>query len=1227
MAWSSPYPPRPPPPPHPHPSPSPSPSSSSSYAPTAPRGPSPYPPLPPLAPAQRTSPSLSRSSTYLASLGPSRPPPSAPPTTTSFADAGMHGGGVNGAAGEWGFGAADGSRGWSGSSFSSSGARTNGSKPPVTGRPDLPHKSNSSPTPSLSSSNSGGNGNGSGAGRKLQKNRRASVQPPSSSSPASPAYPAAASFPAPYPYAAAPAPSRSPYPPYNAPPASAPTSPHLASSSSSFPSIMPPLTTVVSAPAGGAPYSATHSHALPSGPRRAPSSPYPPHPVQAFPTAPPPPPPGAGKVRRPNAGGEEEEERRRKRAQEEEARSPRRDTQLSCARQESLCAERARLASLAARDQALLDRTLEASAHERLRAEALERERERAEEAALRAAMEDSRREEEERRRRVEEAEREERGWVNGGDLLAESGAGKGKGKGRAVEEAAEGGEEEDIWAKREREALDLAMRLSMQESEHHRAGRVETSAEAFARLSRPRQAEAERAPSPNPHPLFEHPSASPPTASAAASSSSTANHTRYPSSSSSADAAHEDLPPPPAYEYPVHAPENDEPDDVIVGPGRPLPPPPPAPATAAGQVQPPMPPPGAAPATFHSPSHPSSSYNPSSSQPYPVYSRSSPPSTSTPSHSHHHPLFASASAFTADSYPPPSPVESLAPSTVLASAGSFASFASYASSDADDPPPPRAVQQQQPSPAAGAAPAAGAVMSSPEEVGAEEGDPFADEFSVAPADSAEEEEREPEQQQRQQQQHAREAPKDLFGAAWAARRASVAASLPSPPASAHHRSHSHSHPPPPTRRPPDLPLSSPSETATTSFSPRLSVVTDTGERSSSRGSSTASPSTATPGGASAEETPVAVTRRSPPLALFSVTSNSADASLLSPPPTASTSSTSTSASPLSTPSTAASFHSTPSHGGLVSVPSSLAPPLARSDVLDGVQWGFVDPERAAMHPPVEWAGEFPRAAQLSLAKDEGGEGQGRERYRCFAVEAKGWQSLLVYLMWHGNSRLEAAPSDLQLDKSNRGLQASLSLDFFRSFTTHAPRVRITLALLPLSHATPLSAAAAPNSPFSALPVDPPALESDCPSIRLALPAPLTLPLPLSAIATTLSHAHTASRQTLRVVEQGVIGGATFGGATGHSQLTARLLADRATLARAIDLFRKLNGERVEAPGRGVKVEDAEVSTLDRLKARLRRTKKVRVLEGGGGPGGGGTAATGGPLPEGAMLITPFSID
>ncbi|GAA5885133.1 hypothetical protein JCM6882_007244 [Rhodosporidiobolus microsporus] len=310
-----------------------------------------------------------------------------------------------------------------------------------------------------------------------------------------------------------------------------------------------------------------------------------------------------------------------------------------------------------------------------------------------------------------------------------------------------------------------------------------------------------------------------------------------------------------------------------------------------------------------------------------------------------------------------------------------------------------------------------------------------------------------------------------------------------------------------------------------------------------------------------------------------------------------------------------ASSASPPSRGGLVSVEAGTAPPIAREDVLNGVQWGFVNSGRAAMHPPLDGAGEFPRAAQMSSAEEDGG----KERYRCFSVEAKGWQSLLVYLMWHGNSRLEAAPSDLQLDKSNRGLQASLSLDFFRSFTTHAPRVRITLTLLPLSHATPLSAATAPNSHFSALPVDRPALESDCPSIRLALPAPLTLPLPLSAIATTLSHAHTASRERLRAVEKGV---------TEHSQQEAGLLADRATLARAIDLFGRLGGEKVEGAGADTSmVEEAEVSMMDRLKARLRRTKRATVLVGGRGAGGSGGSATGGSLPESAMLINPLTVE
>lgn len=87
----------------------------------------------------------------------------------------------------------------------------------------------------------------------------------------------------------------------------------------------------------------------------------------------------------------------------------------------------------------------------------------------------------------------------------------------------------------------------------------------------------------------------------------------------------------------------------------------------------------------------------------------------------------------------------------------------------------------------------------------------------------------------------------------------------------------------------------------------------------------------------------------------------------------------------------------TPSFGGVVldnpSNPQSFA---ASEYVLEGVRWGFVAIERASMHPPLDSKGAFPRGAQLSSAENE----EGKKEFLSFAIEAKTWDALLIFLMW-----------------------------------------------------------------------------------------------------------------------------------------------------------------------------------------------------------------------------------
>lgn len=89
------------------------------------------------------------------------------------------------------------------------------------------------------------------------------------------------------------------------------------------------------------------------------------------------------------------------------------------------------------------------------------------------------------------------------------------------------------------------------------------------------------------------------------------------------------------------------------------------------------------------------------------------------------------------------------------------------------------------------------------------------------------------------------------------------------------------------------------------------------------------------------------------------------------------------------------SYPNAPSFGGIVEDPTPSC--LATAEyVTEGIRWGFVSVERASLHPPLESRGAFPQGAQLSSATNE----EGKQQYMSFAIEAKSWSSLMVYLTW-----------------------------------------------------------------------------------------------------------------------------------------------------------------------------------------------------------------------------------
>lgn len=88
--------------------------------------------------------------------------------------------------------------------------------------------------------------------------------------------------------------------------------------------------------------------------------------------------------------------------------------------------------------------------------------------------------------------------------------------------------------------------------------------------------------------------------------------------------------------------------------------------------------------------------------------------------------------------------------------------------------------------------------------------------------------------------------------------------------------------------------------------------------------------------------------------------------------------------------------HLLPSEGGLVETSNLNATP--NEEVIRKVRFGFLPVTLAAryLHPPLKQQGSFPDIVVLSSQMVAG-----KAPYQCFAVEAKGWKSLLQYLMWY----------------------------------------------------------------------------------------------------------------------------------------------------------------------------------------------------------------------------------
>lgn len=195
--------------------------------------------------------------------------------------------------------------------------------------------------------------------------------------------------------------------------------------------------------------------------------------------------------------------------------------------------------------------------------------------------------------------------------------------------------------------------------------------------------------------------------------------------------------------------------------------------------------------------------------------------------------------------------------------------------------------------------------------------------------------------------------------------------------------------------------------------------------------------------------------------------------------------------------------------------------------------------------------------------------------------------------------RFAASPTDLQKDKAGRGLDGSLTVDVFRSYTQGSqPRVRCRVDLLP-----PLHGFDPAQSHYSV------ELDEGCPNISIPLPQTRRLPLSLAAVAEALAMAHSASRRAPHELVH----------------LAGRSVRD---LARAVDLAKRMAGEEVGAD------EDEVEREAHGMRRMMGRLKRLRMKGRGAGLVRGGADGTGvgrpleqvGRLPEGALMITPFGM-
>lgn len=320
--------------------------------------------------------------------------------------------------------------------------------------------------------------------------------------------------------------------------------------------------------------------------------------------------------------------------------------------------------------------------------------------------------------------------------------------------------------------------------------------------------------------------------------------------------------------------------------------------------------------------------------------------------------------------------------------------------------------------------------------------------------------------------------------------------------------------------------------------------------------------------------------------------------------------------------------------------------PTPHESVVEGIKYGKIQ----SLHDLPTSRGQFPDTLILTQYFSESP--QDKIEHPLVAIEAWSWDRLLTYLMWHGNSRIEAGPLDItQAEDDGLGSwQAGISVVFDEQEGETC--VRLVLELVAGNGDSQWSRNETSKEKRRASLIGSTRSSNEWSrAIRghtiIHLPKPfITLPIQLSTLATSLHEIRTVASMTGCSSSTSSSLTSTFRSSKNHRMSTSPTINNSevyARLSKAIKANAKALGEE------GMAIHEEE-KLLKRSKKLLKRKKEeiVGSLSGSsshssshtnlgnriyhahhrhGRDDGTGVDGLGLPLPHGATLVQPWESD